>query len=74
MNMAGKEEKKKFNRPPTGIKKRNKQTHAQYVWIRDVYCRLDMVDVRLTAIEDFLGLNRKVNKEGNEQSSKVNTP
>lgn len=69
----GKNEKKKNNRP-AGIPPRNKQSYAQYVWIRDIYCRLDIIDARLGKIEEILGLNRKVNKGESEQSSKVGTP
>lgn len=39
-----------------------------------MYCRLDIIDARLDKIEELLGLNRKVNKEGSEQSSEVGTP
>ena len=73
----GKNEKKKNNRP-AGIKPRNKQSHAQYVWIRNMFCRLDRIDARLDNMEEFLKPfgydNRKVYKEENEQSSKVGTP
>jgi len=70
-------EKKKYNRP-AGIAPRNKQSHAQYVWIRNMFCRLDRIDARLDNMEEFLKPfgydNRKVYKEENEQSSKVGTP
>jgi len=68
----GKNGKKKNNRP-AGIPPRNKQSYAQYVWIRDMYCRLDIIDARLDAIEEILGI-RKVNKGVVEQSNKVGTP
>jgi len=69
----GKNEKnKKFNRP-AGIRPRNKQSYAQYVWIREVFCRLDIIDARLDKIEEILGI-RKVNKGEVEQSNKVGTP
>jgi len=74
----GKNEKKKNNRP-AGIKPRNKQSHAQYVWINNMYCRLDAQDARLDNIEEFLKFlgydNRKVYKEENKQlSNERNTP
>jgi hypothetical protein len=74
MNMA--EGKKKNNRPYQ-TPKRNKQSYAQYVWIRNMFLRLDDIDARLDNIEEFLKSlgydNRKVYKEENEQSSKVGT-
>lgn len=36
----------------TGILPRNKQSHAQFVWIRDVYCRIDEVKERLDRLEN----------------------
>lgn len=71
MNMA--EGKKKYNRP-AGIPKRNKQSYAQYVWIRNMFLRLDEQDARLNVIEKILGINRKVNKGESEQSNEGNTP
>lgn len=69
---------KKFNRPAR-IKPRNKQSYAQYVWIRDMFCRLDRIDAQLDNMEEFLKSlgydNRKVYKEENKQlSNESNTP
>ena len=60
------EKNKKYNRPPTGIKPRNKQTHAQYVWVREMFLRQDELASRISIIEKFLGLDRKVYKEEDE--------
>jgi hypothetical protein len=68
MNM---EKEKNGKKKRTGITPRNKQTHAQFVWIRDVYCRIDEIKKRLDAIEKELAENRNINKEESEQSSKV---
>jgi len=57
MNMAeknGKKKSKKNNRPAS-IPPRNKQSHAQYVWIKHMFLRQDELDARITAIEEFLG-------------------
>lgn len=70
--MTGKREKRKFNRPAK-IPPRNKQSHAQYVWIKYMFCYLDEIDARLDIIEEILGI-RKVCKGEGKQYSKVNTP
>jgi hypothetical protein len=61
------EKNKKFNRPAR-IRPRNKQSHAQYVWIKQLYCEIDEIKVRLDKLE-----NRNTYKEESEQSSKVGT-
>jgi hypothetical protein len=60
------EKNKKYNRP-AGIKPRNKHTHAQYVWVREMFLRQDALDARLKRIEEFLGFERNLNKEGEER-------
>lgn len=71
MNMG---EKQKKNNRPAGIPKRNKQSYAQYVWIRNMFLRLDEQDARLDVIEKILGINRKVYKGEDEQSNEAGTP
>ena len=46
-------EKKKVNRPAR-IAKRNKQSYAQYVWVREIFNRMDDINARVKAIEDRL--------------------
>jgi hypothetical protein len=65
MNMVENDRKKKR----AGIPPRNKQTHAQFVWIRQLYCEIDEIKVRLDKLE-----NRKPYKEESEQSNGVTTP
>jgi len=67
-------EKQKKNNRPAGIPKRNKQSYAQYVWIRNMFLRLDEQDARLDVIEKILGINRKVYKGEDEQSNEAGTP
>lgn len=66
------EKKSKKNNRPYQTPKRNKQSYAQYVWIRSMFLRLDVIDARLGNIEEFLKSlgydNRKVYK-GEEQQS-----
>lgn len=59
--------KKKKNNRPYQTPKRNKQTYAQYVWVRQLYLEIDEIKARL----DKLEADRKVYKEENEQSNKV---
>jgi hypothetical protein len=80
MNMENEksEKNKKFNRPAR-IKPRNKQSYSQYVWIRNMFLRIDRIDARLDNVEEFLKSlgydNRKVYKEENKQlSNERNTP
>ena len=42
----------KKNNRPAGIPKRNKQSYAQYVWIRNMFLRLDEIDARLKTINE----------------------
>lgn len=58
--------KSKKNNRPAGIAPRNKQTYAQYVWIRQIYNEIDDIKKRLDKLE-----NRNVYKEENAHSSKV---
>jgi glycosyltransferase involved in cell wall biosynthesis len=46
--------KSKKNNRPYQTPKRNKQSYAQYVWIRNMFLRLDAQDARLDNIEEFL--------------------
>jgi tetrahydromethanopterin S-methyltransferase subunit G len=43
--------KSKKNNRPAGIKPRNKQTYAQYVWIRQIYHEIDEIKVRQDRLE-----------------------
>lgn len=60
-------EKSKKNNRPYQTPKRNKQSYAQYVWIRQIYREIDEIKVRLDKLE-----NRKINIGENEQSNKAN--
>lgn len=78
-------EKKKFNRP-AGIPPRDKQSHAQYVWIKQMFLRLDEIDIQLKTLNESIEElnkqiievrkrvtileNRNIYKEEEQQSSK----
>jgi predicted nucleic acid-binding Zn-ribbon protein len=49
MHMA--EGKKKKNNRPVSIPKRNKQSYAQYVWIRQLYNEIDTLKKEISKIE-----------------------
>jgi hypothetical protein len=61
--MAIEEKKrKKFNRP-AGIPKRNKQTYAQYVWVRYMFLRIDGIEARLAELEETVRfINERLDK------------
>lgn len=67
--MAAKD--KKFNRP-AGIVKRDKESHAQYVWIREMFLRQDKLEKRIGKLEETVKFIRdeinKIQSEGNKNA------
>jgi peptidoglycan hydrolase CwlO-like protein len=54
------EKKNKVNRPAR-IAKRNKQSYAQYVWVRDIYNHLDDINSKLKTLNECIEeLNKRI--------------
>lgn len=65
------EGKKKKNNRPVSIPKRNKQSYAQYVWIRQLYNEIDTLKKKISEIEHKLSEIEKTVKYLSDQIESI---